>query len=814
MLEQLSTILTQFAGGASPEDNVFPLMLAAFFWLTLIWLARHQRQYEANIKRMLIIGFTLGFLREALMIAVFFIDYTGILADVKMHPYYPYLEHLLSSVGVVWIMAAFMSYLLNSRFGRRFLAFGLMTTGVVFIITIPGWASLNNAIPALIFSQNWYGFAWHVNGVLLTGSAMLMMSRIPGWPRLPLFAALSCFFLDNTLMLINLASGQAYAAIYNPIQYALRVAAIPLLGYIFMREQWERQELHEAELLQNKRALHSLAETLEDQVLERTAELEVTAMRLQQAEKLAHLGSWSYVKEDDRFFCSEEMFNIFELPYNESGISFKQLKSYINADDLDVMEHRFALLLKKGGGFDQTYSIHLPDGRIKYLHAMGISGITQDEDVTGTIQDVTLHVMQEIAMQERELELIASRQVAEQANRAKSAFLATMSHEIRTPMNAMMGNLTLLSTTFLTELQQQSLRNCTSASQILLRVINDILDFSKIEAGKIELVQESYSPRRMIDNLVGIFAGRAEDKQLRLNLEVTGQLPAGILGDRLRLSQIISNLLSNAIKFTQQGKVTLSVSIKTSDQGGVQLVVSVGDSGIGIPLEQQSVIFDSFTQLDNFSTRRHSGTGLGLAISRQLVELMGGGIVLSSAPDEGAIFTVTIPVTLCEAPATTKSKKALKGTARKILLADDEPLGRNVITALLERSGHTVKAVEDGKTILDTLQRERFDILLSDISMPDMDGTQVARIIRSGEREGVNPLIPIIAMTAHTFPQDRERFLDCGINDYIAKPINFDELLELIEETCGNSTIVPPLVNSDCILTAKADVRIPLFSEA
>ena len=376
---------------------------------------------------------------------------------------------------------------------------------------------------------------------------------------------------------------------------------------------------------------------------------------------------------------------------------------------------------------------------------------------------------------------------AESANRAKSAFLATMSHEIRTPMNAVMGNLSLLGTTKLTGIQQKCVQDCNRASQILLRVINDILDFSKIEAGKLELVKESYSPMRMLYSLVGMFSARADEKQLRLITDVSTELPHFIFGARERLSQVISNLLSNAIKFTRQGSVTLSASTRTTEQGILQLVVSVSDSGIGIAPEQQSVIYDSFSQLDNSSARNNVGTGLGLAISKRLMELMDGEITLSSTPAVGSTFTVTTPIILSGVPAKSGSKLTISRTARKILLADDDLLGREVTTAMLERNGHTVMAVADGASVLNSLQQERFDILLSDISMPGMDGLQVSQIIRSGKREGINALIPIIALTAHAFAEDRKRFTDSGFSGYIAKPVNFDELMGMIEETCGNA---------------------------
>ncbi|OGU13108.1 MAG: hypothetical protein A2076_07475 [Geobacteraceae bacterium GWC2_53_11] len=418
------------------------------------------------------------------------------------------------------------------------------------------------------------------------------------------------------------------------------------------------------------------------------------------------------------------------------------------------------------------------------IHLVLNAVFTSDEQgnivgASGTAYNITQRKQMEEELQQA---IVA----AESANMAKSMFVATMSHEIRTPMNAMMGNLTLLETTNPSGPQQRCLRDCTRAAQMLMRVINDVLDFSKIEAGKMELVQESYSPRSMLDNLVSIFACRAEEKQLFLSKHIAGQLPGFILGDCQRFSQILSNLLSNAIKFTQQGDVTLFAAATVSVHGRQQLVIRVSDSGIGIPPDQQATVFDSFTQVVTSCSKRQLGTGLGLAICKRLVEMMDGEITLSSTPGEGTTFTVTVPIIICDAPVKVLSRKVAKEGSKHVLLADDEQLGRTVMAALLERHGHTVKTVADGAAALAVLQQEKFDIFLSDISMPDMEGTEVARIIRSGEREHINPLIPIIAMTAHAFPQDRERFLACGINGYIAKPIAFDELLGLIEEFSGD----------------------------
>lgn len=403
-------------------------------------------------------------------------------------------------------------------------------------------------------------------------------------------------------------------------------------------------------------------------------------------------------------------------------------------------------------------------------------------------------VAQGIDITERKLmeeQLVMAKAAAEAANHVKSTFLATMSHEIRTPLSALLGNIELLAESQLSPKQQEYLKSSQTASQMLLQVINDVLDFSKIEAGKLELVNETCSVSEMARHLVVAFAAAAEQKGLEFTHSLADGVPDHVFADCHRLYQIISNLLSNAIKFTDHGKVSLEIdtdhSLSGSESAPVLLFISVCDTGIGIPLNKQGTLFDSFTQVEEFATRHHAGTGLGLAICRSLAELMGGTISLASVPGEGSRFTLSLPVVVCRASKRVKTKRAEKtvATPRKILLADDEELGRMVTAALLERRGHRVTAVESGAALLEALQRERFDIVLSDISMPDMDGIEVVRIIRTGQRTGINSRIPMIALTAHAFTEDRERFLRYGFNDTASKPVNFEELLRRIDELCS-----------------------------
>ena len=387
-----------------------------------------------------------------------------------------------------------------------------------------------------------------------------------------------------------------------------------------------------------------------------------------------------------------------------------------------------------------------------------------------------------------EAELHRAKAAADAASSTKSKFLATMSHEIRTPLSSILGNVELLNGTSLTPHQKEYLSDCKSASRMLLQVINDVLDLSKIEAGKLELNNSNFSITRMSRQLVRMFSLAAQEQGLELNLLLADDLPEYISADEQRLRQIITNLLSNAIKFTRKGTVSLEISCET-----LVLHIAVRDTGIGIPLDKQEEIFNSFTQVENFTTRRAGGTGLGLMICRHLLSMMGGSITVTSAPEEGTLFEILLPVIVCPAEdqeevklqVQVKEQLNVKVSPRNILLADDEKFGREVTQKLLQRRGYRVTVAESGIALLDELQKNKFEIVLTDISMPGMDGTEAVRIIRSGIIACIDPHIPVIAMTAHAFSDERDRYLATGFSAHIAKPIDLEELYRQIEELCG-----------------------------
>ena len=418
----------------------------------------------------------------------------------------------------------------------------------------------------------------------------------------------------------------------------------------------------------------------------------------------------------------------------------------------------------------------------------------------GVIADISDQV-------EQQENLRKARDQAETANRAKSDFLANMSHEIRTPLNGIIGMTELALDASNDEERLEYIRIVKSSAQTLLFIVNDILDFSKIEAGKLQIEQTGFNVQQLLGDTVASMAPQVKRKGLHVQLDCASDVPGAVIGDPVRLRQVLFNLIGNAIKFTGQGGIEVRVTLASRSEDEATLQLMVRDTGIGIAADKLEHIFDAFSQADASTTRRYGGTGLGLTISRQLVELMGGQMWIDSEVGVGTSlhFTVSVGIDsadaagaqVTDAPTATQTAvvpsasdpRTTQGGGLSVLVVEDNPVNRQLALIMLEKRGHRVTTAENGELALAQIATgAHYDIVLMDMQMPVLGGLDATRAIRAREEAGRLPRVRIVAMTANAMQGDREACLEAGMDDYLSKPIKAEDLFAKLQRSNPGNT--------------------------
>ena len=531
--------------------------------------------------------------------------------------------------------------------------------------------------------------------------------------------------------------------------------------------------------------------------------------RLSLALRAGGIGTWDYDIENNKIMWDDGMFQLYGFPPDNFTANYEAWYSKIHPDDQERCSQEISAALRGEKEFDTEFRVIWPDSSIHHIRAL--SNLTRNSEgkpvrMIGTNYDITVQKQSEAklvqinkSLEEATAQAKHMATQAELANAAKSDFLANMSHEIRTPMNVLMGMADLLSESSLNDEQRNYIRIFRSAGHNLLALINDILDLSKVESGQLLLENLTYDLRKVVSDTIEVVKLQADNRNISLSWRVATNVPTKLVGDPVRLRQVLMNLLGNALKFTEKGSVSVQVSLINREDPTLSkqmLLFTVRDTGIGIPSSKLSSIFEKFTQSDSSISRKHGGSGLGLTISSRLVHLMGGEIWVESELEKGSTFYFSIPITIAptatddirsefsSVPTSTSQSKDLQ--PKHILLAEDSPDNRFLFLAYLKKTNYKIDIAENGQEALEKFDTGKYDLILMDMQMPIMDGNAATIAIRQLEKERGQKRTPIVALTADALRKGQEDSLAAGCDAYLTKPISKSVLLESLHKLFTN----------------------------
>ena len=534
--------------------------------------------------------------------------------------------------------------------------------------------------------------------------------------------------------------------------------------------------------------LLQIQEDLEQRVDQRTRSLTVAQIsleetyrqlqenteHLEQAQEIAHLGYWAWDINSGALNWSDETYRIFGLTPQSVVPTYQLFHDAIPQQDLPSVEQAIRQALDSTdpeASYRIEHRILLPDGAAR--HVLENGKVVRDntgkpERILGTLLDIT-------QLKQTEQELIAAKEIAEQADLAKSRFLANMSHEIRTPMNAVINLSRLTLQTELTDKQHDNISKVLRAGQHLLGVINDILDFSKIEAGKLAIEQIPFNLSELLDDVFSVSAPHAQQKNLEILMDISPDHPDTVIGDPLRLRQVLANLMSNAIKFTEHGEVVLGIDTMVLEGGLVELAFTICDTGIGMTRDQTRSLFEAFHQADDSISRRYGGTGLGLTISRRLLQLMKGDLYVESLPGAGTTFSFSLTLGVGRQKKQHKEMVVQSLTGMSILVVDDNPTARQILSEITRGFGARVDLASSGEEALEQLRQrsaagDPVGLVLLDFKMSGINGLEVQRQIMCDER--IRPVPRCIMVTAYGDMDIRKQALAAGCEEVFEKPVN------------------------------------------